>query len=770
MKRIYNSFLFALISLVFASCSAVKTVPEGDYLYLGATIKIKDPDNSKRKETKALVSELEGILRPKPNSRFLGIPFKLWIYNFWGNPEKEGGIGNKIRNKFGEAPVLFSSVDVNYNSKLLTNRLENRGYFRSTVSSDTTMRRKRAKLLFNAITGPQYTINSLAFTTDSSDLGKAINATSPQSFLKVGDAYDLEVIRKERERIDARLKEQGFYYFGPDYIIVQVDSTNNEQKVDLVVNFKSNTPLKAQQIYTINDIYVYSNYDIAQDSVSIYEGVKHQDFYVIDSANTFKPKIFERTMFFNTGDVYNRTAHNMSLNRLMGLGVFKFVKNEFEETPAFGDNRLNTFYYLTPYTKKSLRGEITGRTTSANFTGTEVTLSWRNRNTFRGAELLKISAYGGTDIQVSGINRGNNLYRLGAEAGLTIPRFISPFKFNSSSAFMPHTEILLGADLLNRFESYTLNSFRTSFGYTWREDIKREHQLKLLNVNYVRQLNVTDIYRQRMAQDANLRRAIEEQFIIGPNYDFLYTNTAENTTKTNTFYYNGNVELSGTLLGLLTGANAIKNGPKEISGTRFSQYARFENDFRHYFNLGFGSQIASRIITGIGLPYGNSVSLPFIKQFFIGGTNSLRAFRARSIGPVSYDPDGAVGTDSIAADRTGDLKLEINTEYRPKINNIIQGAVFLDAGNIWLMKDDKTYPPMPGAKFGKNFLKELAVGAGVGLRFDFTFFLLRADLAMPLRKPWLPEGERWVLNDIKFADPEWRRENLVFNLAIGYPF
>ncbi|MFD2162598.1 BamA/TamA family outer membrane protein [Paradesertivirga mongoliensis] len=768
MKRNYSTLLLILTSLILSSCSAVKTVPEGDYLYLGGRVNIEDTNNSRRRETKALTEELEGILRPKPNSRFLGIPFKLWIYNFWGNPKKEGGLMNKIRDRFGEPPVLFSQVKVDYNQTLVQNRLENRGYFRSSVSSDTTLRRKRARLTFNATTGPQYMINTVTFTTDSSDLGKAVNATSPRSFLKVGEAYDLDVIRRERERIDTRLKENGFYYFSPDYLIVQVDSTNNQHKVDLIVNVKRETPYKAQQIYNIDNIYIYSNYDVAEDSTSIEEGDKHRDFYVIDSADTFNPRVFERTMFFQQGDVYNRTDHNMSLNRLMSLGTFKFVKNQFVETPAGGDNKLDTYYYLTPYTKKSLRAEFTGRTTSANFSGTEVTLSWRNRNAFRGAELLTLSAYGGTDVQVSGINKGNNLYRLGAEANLNIPRFISPIKLKSNSAFIPRTRILLGADLLNRFENYSIASFRTSFGYIWKEDVKREHQLNLLSVNYVRQLSVTAAYDSAMRDNPNLRKAIEEQFIVGPNYNFLYTNTTE-TRKTNTFYYNGNIDLSGTLLGLVGGGKAKEGNYKEIFGTRFSQYIRLENDFRHYYNLGFGSQIASRLILGLGLPYGNSASLPFIKQFFIGGTNSLRGFRARSIGPGSYDPDEEVGTTAIAADRTGDLKLEINTEYRPKINQMLRGAFFVDAGNIWLVNDDPEYS-RPGAKFSKDFLKELAVDAGIGLRFDLNFFVLRTDLAMPLRKPWLPEGERWVMKDIKFTDPEWRRENLVFNLAIGYPF
>jgi outer membrane protein insertion porin family len=474
-------------------------------------------------------------------------------------------------------------------------------------------------------------------------------------------------------------------------------------------------------------------------------------------------------MFFHKDDVYNRTDHNMSLNRLISLGTFKFVKNEFVETPAGGDYKMDAYYYLTPYAKKSIRAELTGRSTSANFNGTELTLSWRNRNAFRGAELVTVSAYGGTDIQVSGINKNNSLFRLGAEVNLSIPRFISPIKFKSSSAFIPRTRIAVGADLLNRYQAYSLGSFRSSFGYIWKEDIKREHQFNLINVNYVRQLSLNAQYDTLTKTKPDLRKAIEEQFIIGPNYNFLYTNTTE-TQKTNTFYYNGNFELSGTILGLATGGNAMKGNYKEVFGTRFSQYARLENDFRHYYNLGFGSQIASRLIVGLGLPYGNSASLPFIKQFFIGGSNSLRAFRARSIGPGSYLPDPETGTNSIAADRTGDLKLEINTEYRPKINQILRGALFIDAGNIWLINDDAEYPPRPGAKFSKDFLKELAVGAGVGLRFDLTFFVLRTDLAMPLRKPWLTEKNRWVISQIDLANPGWRRDNLVFNLAIGYPF
>lgn len=207
------------------------------------------------------------------------------------------------------------------------------------------------------------------------------------------------------------------------------------------------------------------------------------------------------------------------------------------------------------------------------------------------------------------------------------------------------------------------------------------------------------------------------------------------------------------------------DNPKQILGVPFSQFVKLENEFRHYLKLGSDSQLASRIIVGVGIPYGNSKELPFIKQFFIGGTNSIRAFRARSIGPGTYNPN--VEESSFLPDQSGDLKLELNTEYRAKLFSIVHGALFVDAGNIWLMNDNEN---KAGARFSSKFIDELAVGAGAGLRFDLSFLVLRLDLAFPLRKPYLPEGDRWVIDKVRFGDPDWRKENLVFNLAIGYPF
>ena len=762
-KKNISVFLLLTASL-FTACNVTKNVPQGDYLYTGGKVEIDNKD-VKKKTRKALEADLSSLLRPKPNSSILGLRPKLWIYNITRTAKKGP---RKWIKKWGEPPVLFSSVKVDYNRDLVTNRLENKGFFQALTNADTSIRGKKASLTYHSNTGPQYLINSVAFNTDSSDLGRAVKGTAAGSLLKAGDSYDLDIIKSERARIDTRLKEQGFYYFSPENLLIEVDSTNNRHKVDLFMTVKEETAEKAKDVYRINNIYIYPNFrptDTLRGRTP--EAVLFKDFYVIDRRKTFKPQVFERTMFFNKGDTYNRTDHNLSLSRLSSLGTFKFVKNRFDE-PDTSRGLLDAYYYLTPYPKKSIRAEITGTTNSANFTGSEFTLSWRNRNTFRGAELLTVSAYIGTDVQISGNNSGNNIKRYGAEVSLNIPRFITPFKVNSNSAFIPRTRMTVGYDFLNRQNSYTLNSFRTSLGYVWKENIEKEHQLTVIGVNYVQASRVSPEYQRQIDTVPSLAHAVEDQFTFGPMYNFNYTNT-QKAYKTNTYYFNANLDLSGNLLGIISGAKY--SDQKKLFGTAYSQYIRTELDFRYYRKLGLDAQWANRIIVGYGHAYGNSRSLPFVKQFFIGGTNSIRAFRARSLGPGTYRDERANDDieTTIAADQSGDIKLELNTEYRPKLFSIVRGALFVDAGNIWLLNEDEE-GDRPGAKFSKNFMKELAVGTGAGVRIDASILVLRLDLAFPLRKPWLPEGERWVFDEIDFGSKAWRKENLVFNLAIGYPF
>jgi outer membrane protein insertion porin family len=755
---------FIFLALFASSCSNTKFLPEGELLYTGATIKVEGKELPK-KEKKALKTALKDILRPKPNSSFLGLRPKLFLYNLAGTPKKEKGWRYWLKTKVGEPPVLYSQVDLEYSKRIIQNFSENSGYFNAKTAADSTRHGKKATAEYSVKPGRQYKIKAVKFPTDSSVIGSAVRNTKRRSLLKKDNGYSLDIIKAERIRIDARLKEKGFFYFNPDYLKVQIDSTVADHQVDLIVKVKDETPKLAETPFRINKIIVYPNYSIGSDSVKPnYSSIKkYNDFTIIDPENLFKPRVFDRTLYFKKEDLYNRTNHNLSLNRLVNLGTFKFVKNQFKPSDTIG-NYLDAYYYLTPLPKKSLRLEVLAKTNSANYTGTELNLNWSNRNAFRGAELLTIAAFGGVEVQVSGQNNGFNVYRFGTEANLVWPRFIGPFKIRSSSGFVPKTKATVGYEFQNRTKLYSLQTFKGSFGYLWKASEKKEHLLNITEITYASPQNVTPLYLEQIAANPSLGKVIEKQLIFGPTYSFTYTNTLQKRKK-NTFYYKGTIDLAGNIAGLATGANLKKGDTIKLFDVPFSQFIKIENDFRHYLKLGTDSQLASRIIVGAGFAYGNSNELPFIKQFFIGGTNSLRAFRARSIGPGTYD--GSATASSFLADQSGDLKLEFNTEYRAKIYGLVKGALFLDAGNIWLLKDN---PEKPGAQFSKKFMNELAVGAGAGLRFDFSFLILRTDFAFPIRKPYLPDGQRWVLDQINFGNRSWRKENLVFNLAIGYPF
>ena len=755
-----NTFYILLVTFFATSCSNTKYLPEGELLYVGGKVKVEN-DSISKKERKNLQGNLQKLIRPIPNKKILGLRPKLTIHNWAGKVAKEKGFWYWLKYKVGEPPVLFSKVDLNYNKSVLQNYVENNGYFNAASKADSTQSGKKVSANYIVNPNKQYKIISVKFPNDSSAIAKEIAKIQDKSLLKVGDAYSLDKIKSERNRIDSRLKEKGFFFFNDDYLLVQVDSTVGRKEVDLNLKIKSQTPEKAKTAFQINNINVYPNYVLSQDSIQNV-GKKHNDFVIYDSENTFNPKIFDRALYFKKGDLYNRTNHNLSLNRLVSLGTFKFVKNQFKVSDSV-KNSLDAYYYLTPFTRKSIRVELLGKTNSANYTGTELNINWSNRNTFRGAELLTITAFGGYEVQVSGENNGFNVYRFGSEANLLWPRIIAPFKFSTSSGFVPKTKATLGYEYQNRTQLYALQTFKASFGYLWKENERKDHELNITEITFASPQNVSDLYRTKILANPALEKVIEKQLIFGPTYSFTYSNMMQKNRK-HTIYNKFSAGFSANITGLIAGSD-IKNGDTtKVFGVPFSQFIKFENEFKHYIKLSEKSLIASRFIAGVGFAYGNSDEMPFIKQFFNGGTNSLRAFRARSIGPGSFKE---TSTNVFLPDQSGDLKLEFSTEYRANIYKFLNGAVFVDTGNIWLLNNNVD---KPNSKFSKDFMNEIAVGTGVGLRFDFSFLVLRTDLAFPIRKPYLPDGSRWVMDKISFGNSAWRNENLVFNLAIGYPF
>ncbi|MEO5776046.1 MAG: BamA/TamA family outer membrane protein [Flavobacterium sp.] len=758
---IKNALYIAILVLFAAACSGTHNLPEGELLYTGGTIKVVKDSTISGKQRHELQKKMKDVIRPIPNKKFLGMRPKLFFYNLAGDAKKEKGFRHWLKTTLGEAPVLFSEVDLEYNRSLLQNFSENNGYFNTRTSADSTRHGKRATAEYKVTTGRQYKIKSVQFPNDSSDVGKAVARTQRRSLLQVGKAYNLEVIKAERERIDTRLKQRGFYYFNEDYIKVQVDSTVGKYEVDLIVKVKDEAPKIAKTVYKINKIVIYPNFALNQDSLTVAE--KYNDYTIIGNDGLFRPRIWDRTLYFKKNDLYNRTDHSLTLNRLVNLGTFKFVKNQFKPSDTIG-NYLDAYYYLTPLPRKSIRVEVLAKTNSANYTGSELKVNWSNRNTFHGAELLALSAFGGIEVQLGGKNNGFNVYRFGGEASLTWPRFIAPFKIKSSSGFVPRTNTTIGYEYQNRQKLYSLQTFKASFGYGWKENARKEHQLNITEITYASPENVTDLYRDQIILNPSLKYVIDKQLIFGPTYSYTY-NTEMRQRRKNLFYYKGGIDLSGNLAGVITGADIKAGDTIKVFDIPFSQFAKIQNEFKHTYKFGKNSMIKSRIIAGVAYPYGNSDKIPFVKQFFIGGTNSLRAFRSRSLGPGTYNAQTEVGV--FIPDQSGDLKLEFNTEFRSNIYKFINGAVFMDAGNIWLLNDD---PNKPGAKFSKDFMKEIAVGLGAGLRFDFSFLVLRTDLAFPIRKPYLPDGQRWVIDEVNFLNGPWRSENLLFNLAIGYPF
>jgi outer membrane protein assembly factor BamA len=755
--------LFVCIAVIVASCSNTKNLGANQNLFVGSTEKIKSTDKISSSKRKALEDELHDLVRPKPNSSILGVRFKLTVFNMFSEPKKKKGIKYWLKYKVGEPPVIASYPTLEKNRQVLENHLDNKGYFQDSVVMDTTIKDKKLKVTYTALVDTQYRIRETSYPNDSSLLAQKIQQKATKKkyvLLKPGDPYDLDVIKAERARVDNRVKENGFFYFGPDYLIADVDSTVGHHKVDIDLRIKPETPAYARQPYYINDVYVFADFDINSDT-SLIGAKKYHGYTIIDPYDKFKPHVFSRTLVFKPGNLYNRTDHNLSLNRLITLGVYKFVKIRFE--PADSVQKLNAFYYLTPTNKKSIRFQVSALTKTNNATGGEFSVNWRDRNVFRGAELLTISANAGFEKQVSGGIRVNTL-TYGLEGDLYVPRIIAPFKINTSSAFVPQTKFSASYQYYDRTTEYILTSVSGGYGYVWKDKITNQHDLTLFNVSYVQPRNITDSFQAKIDTNLTLARSVEKQFILGTIYNYNYNSRARPNTRPNNFYFNGNVDVSGNILGWITGANYKTGPPKEVFGRPFTQYVRLEADIRHYLQL--GNQFRSfntRLDAGVGFAYGNNYNMPFIKEFFAGGVSDLRGFRARTLGPGSYYAGNP--RDSFIYDQPGDIKLLLSTEYRAKLFSIVRYALFADAGNIWTLRYDSS---RPGSQFTGKFLNDVAVDVGAGLRFDISILVLRLDIAFPVRFPYYPDGQKWGKLDLGNSD--WRKNNIVWNLAIGYPF
>ena len=752
--------LFAATALSFMACNTYKHVPEGDYLYRGAKWTVDSFPL-----TKAEKSDLEKIVRPKPNSRIIGIPFKLHLYNFLPEPKKQKGLLYKMKTQWAEPPVLLSQTRPALMNENLEDHLFDHGRFRSHITNKTEQKGREAFIRYTVVAGSRYRIREIFYPRDSSLLSAAIRETTEGTLLRKGEFLNLETLEKERTRMVETLKHKGYFFVVPDHILYRTD-TLHQGLADVYITLKEEMPDRARTTWNIGDISIYGNYTLERDSViTRQKGKREKQFTLIDKQERYKPLVYESAILLREGSRYDKDLHALSIERMMNLNTFRFVKFVFIPDSTNGSRSLNTRVYVTPQKKRTIRLEATANTKTGNYVGSQLNLKWRNLNLFKGAEILDMRIGGGFDIQVGGnATRSANAFGFQADATLAIPRIVPYFKVvTGRNSFIPRTVINVGAEFLQRPDLYTQRTFRTSLEYLWKVKKTTEHSFKPIRIQTIDPSNTTPKFDSLLQEDVTLRAAFEKQMILGTQYEFHYNNTVFEKKKF-TYSFRFNAGTSGNLFSLFSNPAVDTPGAKKMFNLPVAQFVKLQADLRGYLKLSPNMTWANRLIAGMAYAYGNSRVAPYAEQFFTGGSMSIRAFRIRTLGPGSYHTDEKV----FNANESGDIKFEANSELRYAMGKYVRLAAFVDAGNIWYRQEA---PDKPGSGFDRgDFLNEMAVGSGIGLRLDFSILILRLDLAMPLRKPWYPEGQRWVFNEIDFGSKDWRKENLILNIAIGYPF
>lgn len=762
-----NILFLILISLLFAACTGTRHLPEGEKLYTGAEIKLESTEAINRSFVKSVV---QAAVRPLPNKSYLGLRPKLWKYNTAGeNPQSKF---KKWLQRTGEPPVLLSSVKTGATSAIIDAKLFNIGIFKSFTESKIVEKKHTAKVIYTSHIHKPYLVKDLVYAISNDSISRLILTEKDKSLIKPGEEYNLDQLKNERIRIDGFLKNNGYFYFNPDYLLFKADTSTINHNVTFKLTLKDSIPKNALTVFRINNVYVNQNYSLNERRVDfkkdtlIYENVV---FLGKEARMAIRPKVLSKSIYLRKNEIFSRQNHSITLNRLMSMGNFKLVQINFSENTNAGPGLLDVNILMTPMPKHTFRAEIDMVSKSNNYTGPRMNLSILNRNAFGGAELLNLTLAGAFETQLSGNNKNQFSYSYNPQLELTFPRFLVPFNIKrTSSIYIPKTRLLLSYNYMKRVDYFDMRTFQFIYGFKWKENIRKEHELNPIDVSFTKVANQSAAFTALLNANPFLRKSYEEQFIAGGSYSFSY-NEQVIPGKKMQYYARFTSELAGNVFSLakaIGGEKVSAANSSKVAGSIYSQFGKMSIDARGFYNFKDKNKLALRFYAGIAKPFGNSSILPYSKQFFSGGPNSLRAFQINSVGPGTYDQKhDTLGILQLG----GDIKLETNAEYRFGIYRYFKGALFVDAGNVWLLQSN---PSKTGTPFvASKFLNEVAVGAGVGLRVDVSFFILRFDLAFPLRKvPEFEDNFRWVANRIDFTSSTWRKDNLVLNVAIGYPF
>lgn len=795
-------FVLLLLSLwVTTGCNTTKNLKDGQYLLRQNSIKLKYQQNITRKGE--LKDNIQKVIDQKPNHYFLGMfPVKLWLYNM--NPKKyeKDTINFQLKSNTVERPIIFDSSLMRRSAQNIKSYLYNQGYFYAQVKDTVKFKKKKAYITYDIKTGFSYLINKVDFSSGVADsaIKQFIDDTKDESFLQKGSDFSFSLFESERSRITSVLRDKGYFKFSQENILFELDTANKallrgaDNPFESAINFialqknakRPTTDIKviiskedepdAYKRYVISKVEMYPDYKSRsdlRDSTMIRKeygriAFKYHDYYVHE-------KVLQKHIYLTPGKYYSQTDYDNTITKLNELGIFQFLRVSFREDTSLGNRFLICRIEANKNQKHTLATNYEVSNGTNYLFGTSLTETFRDINVAKGANLLTITANGGIELPP---DTGNHYFKnlfiqtkyYGLNASLDFPKFIAPISASKfSTTNLPHTIISIGTNLIDRVDYFTLVNDNLNFKYNWRETPTKTWDFSPAFINIIRLPKESDSFKARLDQNEFLRNSYKENFIEGENLSFTFSNQ-ERKHGQNYSYLSAGVEEAGALLSAVNGVGASLN---DLFRIKYAQYTKFDLDAKHYFSRPH-STFVLRFNAGVGLPYGQSSALPYIKQYYAGGPYSLRGWRIRSLGPGSSN-DSSVLNNSIYIDRTGDIKLEFNSEFRFDIVQLfagfikLNGAFFADAGNIWLARKD---PGFPGGEFKFSTLgQDVATDVGAGARFDIASFItLRFDLAFPIKKPYVFENSGWVVNQINFGDPTWRSNNLVLNIAIGYPF
>lgn len=758
MKRFktYNFLVVALLLLVLQACNVKKHIPEGKRLYTGGEVELESKNDLEHQ--KQLQEVLEEVLQPEPNKKILGM--RLGLYYYYKMQEENPGFLTKFFfRKMGESPVYQSDVEAFEVQELLLNRLENRGFFYGAVNATFEEKEKTASIKYKVNISSPYKMNHYRLDSMPEPAYSEIKKSFEKTYFKKDMRFDLSYMKMERERIDRDLKEAGYYNFNGEFLEFEADTNQGKNKeFELYLKLKESVPNKSLVPYKIAKINVYANYD-SEDS-TVVDLVRFNEKNYINSEDYFKSKYLDPFITLEEGQYFNALESKNTSRRLSTIGLYKYVSLQFKEIDSSltdEEGALEANIYLSSLNKRALRAELQAVTKSNNFTGPGLNITSSSRNLFKGGEILNLTAKGSYEFQAAAKGDGAN-YSLetGLKAEVVFPRviFVVPIKEDFFKYNIPKTKTSIEGNYLHRSKLYTVLSGTGQFGYSWQANKYVHYEINPISVNYTKLFYTSSRFEDILEENPFIKSSFDQKLIAGMTSSYTYNGFVD-TDKTHQFYLNTNLELAGNSISLL-GRESEEIDKKRFLGLEYAQFAKADLDIRYHLNFGKERLLATRLYGGYGLAYGNSDIVPYIKQFYSGGPYSVRAFRIRSLGPGTFSATDNPNMSYF--DQTGNIRLEANIEYRFPIYSFLKGAVFADAGNVWNSHTNDMYEGKD--KFTSNFINELGMGAGVGLRVDVQGFVIRFDLASPFHDPSLPKNERYSFN--------WR--NSVLNFAIGYPF